>query len=169
MKMKNTDAQEKAWQMVKLMETDFGDKMIVSLLKIELLSEAQTIDTNEFYNILLRMIRTVVLNDTNFKTIMHHIHKLKDHSNVTACKALDDLIDIRLFREENQSWIEKAVITRIWIGTNNSHSEKALEEMQELFDTVSQNSNVRLSAPATHAAQTVSLFLARTVRPAKFH
>jgi hypothetical protein len=77
-------------------------------------------------------------------------------SNVTACKALDDLIDIRLFREENQTWIEKAIITRIWIGTTNSVSENALEQLQELFDTVAQNSKVPLSAPATHAAQTVS-------------
>ncbi|KAF1940662.1 SPO22-domain-containing protein [Clathrospora elynae] len=155
MKLKAPDAQEKAWQMVKLMETDFGDKMAVSLLKIELLSEAESFDTAEFYNVLLRMINTVLLNDTNFKTIMHHIHKLKDQSNVTACKALDDLIDIRLFREENQTWIEKAVITRIWIGTTNSFAEKALEQLQELFDTVGQNSKAPLSAPATHAAQTL--------------
>ncbi|KAI4944815.1 hypothetical protein J4E91_008503 [Alternaria rosae] len=158
MKTKTPIAEEKAWQMVKLMETDFGDKMIVSLLKIELLSEAETMDTSEFYNgkllesglhhtlipsVLLRMIRTIVLNDTNFKT------------NVTACKVLDDLIDIRLFREENQSWIEKAVITRIWIGINNSLSENSLEQLKDLFDTVAQNSKVSFSAPATHAAQTL--------------
>lgn len=66
---------------------DFGDKMIVSLLKIELLSEAEIMDTSEFYNgkllesvrhhaltplVLLRMIRTIVLNDTNFKTYAPH-------------------------------------------------------------------------------------------------
>jgi hypothetical protein len=28
--------------------------------------------------VLLRIIRSIVLNDTNFKTIMHHIHRLKD-------------------------------------------------------------------------------------------
>ena len=155
MKTKTMETQEKAWQMMRLMETDFGDKMMVSLLKIELLSEAQTFDTTEFYNVLLRMIRTVVLNDTNFKTIMHYIHKLKDHSNTTACKALEDLIDVRLFREENQSWIEKAIITRIWIGTNNNLADNTLEQLQELFDTVDQNSKIRLSAPATHAAQTL--------------
>ena len=69
---------------------------------------------------------------------MHHIHKLKDHSNVTACKALDDLIDIRLLREENQTWVEKAVITRIWIGTSNSYAENVLEQLQELFRIFSQ-------------------------------
>ncbi|KAF1835983.1 SPO22-domain-containing protein [Decorospora gaudefroyi] len=159
MKLKTPDALEKAWQMVKLMEADFGDKMIVSLLKIELLSDAKTIDTTEFYNgkriVLLRMIRIVVLNDTNFKTIMHHINKLKEHSNVTACKALDDLIDTRLFREENQTWIEKAVITRIWIGTTNNFAENTLEQLHELFDTLEQSPKVTLSAPATHAAQTL--------------
>lgn len=72
-----------------------------------------------------------------------------------ACKALDGLIDTRLFREENQSWIEKAVITRIWISTTNSPSENTLEQIQELLDTVSQHSETTLSAPATHAAQTV--------------
>jgi hypothetical protein len=77
-------------------------------------------------------------------------------SNITASKALDDLIDIRLFREENQTWIEKAVITRIWVGTTNSVSDNSIEQLQELFDTVAQNSKLSLSAPATHAAQTVS-------------
>ncbi|KAL7773732.1 hypothetical protein CFE70_003699 [Pyrenophora teres f. teres 0-1] len=121
-KMKTPDAQEKAWHMVNLMDTDFSDKMVVSLLKVELLSEAHTIDTSEFYS---------------------------------ACRALDDMIDIRLFREENQNWIEKAVITRIWFGSSNSVSENTLEQLQTLFDTVLQNSKVTFTAPATHAAQTL--------------
>jgi hypothetical protein len=72
--------------------------MLVSLLKIELLSASEAFDSGEFYNgthryshfahsqlivlVLLRMIRTIVLNDTNFRTIMHHIHKLKDYRYV---------------------------------------------------------------------------------------
>ena len=28
--------------------------------------------------VLARMIRTIVLNENNFKTLIHHIHKLKD-------------------------------------------------------------------------------------------
>ncbi|KAH3908764.1 hypothetical protein HBH56_171760 [Parastagonospora nodorum] len=154
-KSNTTGARDKAWQMLKLMETDYSDKMLVSLLKIELLSSSETFDSVEFYNVLLRMIRTIVLNDTNFRTIMHHIHKLKEHSNTTAGKIVDDLIDIRLFREENQTWIEKAVITRIWIGTTNSLAERILEDTQELLEMVLQKSKSSFSAPATHAAQTL--------------
>lgn len=122
-------------------------------------------------SVLLRMIRTIVLNDTNFKTIIHHVHRLKEHryaktlrhryhahrhSNVKAGKILDNLIDIRLFREENRAWVEKAVVTRIWITTTNMTADDNLEQLQELLDLVSQNSKDPLSAPATHAAQTVS-------------
>jgi hypothetical protein len=87
---------------------------------------------------------------------MHHIHQLKEHSNATACKAVDNLIEIRLFEEENQVWIEKAITTRIWICTTSPLTEDSLGSLQELFDTTSQNSKHPLSGPATHAAQTVS-------------
>jgi hypothetical protein len=81
---------------------------------------------------------------------------LSHDSNATAGKILDDLIESRLFREENQAWIEKAMITRIWIGTTNSYADNILHQLQELLDRVSQHLQIALSAPATHAAQVVS-------------
>jgi hypothetical protein len=87
---------------------------------------------------------------------------LQFDSNATACKILDDLIDIRLFREENQVWIEKAIVMRIWLGTTNSLAENTLEQLQELLDAVRQSTKGSFSAPATHAAQTVSLDISRT-------
>jgi hypothetical protein len=87
---------------------------------------------------------------------MHHIHKIKDHNNFTACKLIDELINIRLFREENDLWIEKAFITRIWICCSTFMAEDALEQLQELFNTVAQNMKGAFSPQATHAGQTVS-------------
>lgn len=75
---------------------------------------------------------------------------------MTACKVLDDFIGIRLFREENQGWIEKAVITRIWAGTTGPDAENALDTLQEYFENVVRETKCPLSPPATHAAQTVS-------------
>jgi hypothetical protein len=75
---------------------------------------------------------------------------------ITACKIVDDLIEIRLFREENQNWIEKATITRIWISTTDSSADNILDYLQDILDTVSCNSRAPFSASATHAAQTVS-------------
>jgi hypothetical protein len=81
---------------------------------------------------------------------------LNHDSSTTAAKIIDDLINIRLFREENSKWIEKAVITRIWVSTTSTLTDDALEQLQELFDIISGNSQAALSAPATHAAQIVS-------------
>jgi hypothetical protein len=67
MKLNTPEARDKAWQMVRLMETvgtevatseahdvyqqqDYADKMLVSLLKIELLSTADSFDSGEFYH-----------------------------------------------------------------------------------------------------------------------
>lgn len=75
---------------------------------------------------------------------------------MTACKILDEFINVRLLREENQSWIEKAVVTRIWAGACNKSDEDDINNLKELLNTILRNSNDPLSAPATHAAQTVS-------------
>jgi hypothetical protein len=76
---------------------------------------------------------------------------------MTACRILDDFISIRLYREENESWIERTVIARIWAGTTGPDSENALETLQLVFEDVVQNTKYPLSPRATHAAQTVSL------------
>jgi hypothetical protein len=78
-------------------------------------------------------------------------------SNTTAAKALDDLIDIRLLREENQAWIEKAVITRLWVGTSDTLADNVLEQLQEILHMISGSTQNTLSASATHAAQVVSV------------
>ncbi|KAF2712150.1 SPO22-domain-containing protein [Pleomassaria siparia CBS 279.74] len=156
MKLNSPQTHKKAWDMVNLLDIDYGEKLAVSLLKLELLSaDSTTINSSQFYSVLLQMIRSVVMNETNFRTIMHYIHKLKDHSAATSCKILDDLIDIRLFSDENKSWIERAVITRIWISTTSPHFENCLDSLKDLFDVVKQNTKYPLAAPATHAAQTL--------------
>jgi hypothetical protein len=65
-------------------------------------------------------------------------------------------MELRLFQAENQDWIERAVITRIWIATTSSCLDNCLESLSELFRNVQQSTKDTLSALATHAAQTVS-------------
>jgi hypothetical protein len=51
---------------------------------------------------------------------------------------------------------------RTWLGTTNNLVDGILEQLQELFDAVAQNTKVPFSAPATHAVQTVSQFYTST-------
>jgi hypothetical protein len=60
---------------------------------------------------------------------------------------------MRLFQQENQQWIEKSVITRVYFSTSDTPTEDVLEKLQELFDTVVQRSSTTFAASATHATQ----------------
>ncbi|KAK7183868.1 hypothetical protein PSPO01_10204 [Paraphaeosphaeria sporulosa] len=155
MKLKTPDARTKAWHMLQLLEADHKGKMSISLLRLELLYSEDKVDPEQVYLVLHRMIHFVVLNDRNFKTIMHYVHKLKDQSAATACKALDEVISTRLFREEKEAWIDKAVITRVWITCTSFVVEGTLNQLREFFDDVLRNAKAPLSAHATHAAQTL--------------
>ena len=81
--------------------------------------------------------------------------------SLTACKLIDELIELRLFREEKESWIEKAVITRVWICCTTRMAEETPGKLQELLETVTRNLKAPLSPQATHAAQTVRVNLSQ--------
>ncbi|KAF2839609.1 SPO22-domain-containing protein [Patellaria atrata CBS 101060] len=153
--MKTDDARIRAWDITTLLDADFSDKMIVSLLKLELLSEDPHSDHEQYFTVLQRMGRSIVLNDANFKTIMHHIHKLKSKSPELACKILDNLISSRLYSADNLGWIEKAIITHIWILSSLPETTTILESLSNLLDSVSENVKDQLPGPATHAAHTL--------------
>ena len=58
-------------------------------------------------------------------------------------------------REENVLWIEKAVVIRVWLSTREPSLDDALQQLQQIFGAVVQDGGFSLSAPATHAAQTL--------------
>ncbi|KAF2447271.1 SPO22-domain-containing protein [Karstenula rhodostoma CBS 690.94] len=155
MKLKTPEARTKAWHMLQLLEADHEDKMSICLLRLELLYSETKVDPEQVYLVVHRLMHFVVLNDRNFKTIMHHVHKLKDQSAATACKIVDELISTRLFREEKEAWIEKAVITRVWITCTSFVAEGTLIHLRDFFDEILRNAKAPLSAQATHAAQTL--------------
>jgi len=149
------DARARAWDLVKLMEVDYGEKMVVGLLKMELLGSEAVPDAGAYYDVLLRMVRSVMLTQNNFKTVMWHVRKLKEWSPAIACKALDDLLTMRLAASDKEGWIESAVVTRIWIATTNPQADSPTPGIQGMLDLLWQNTEKPLSPAATHAAQTL--------------
>ena len=80
MKLETAEATDKAWHLVKLMEADYEDKMVVLLLKIELLSGSEHLDEAEYYNgksdIDLEICtdqESALSNDTNRRTQRCHL------------------------------------------------------------------------------------------------
>ena len=76
--LNSSEQMDEARNMVALLETEVGDKLLVLLLKLELLSHPQnvTFDDISYSDVLQRMVRTIILNNSNFKLIMFHIRQL---------------------------------------------------------------------------------------------
>lgn len=159
--MKNPEAAARARGLVTLLENNFGeDRLMVLLLKLVVLS-APTDDTGAAFDsvsyseILQRMIRTIILNDGNFKLIMFHIRKLNDKSPSLASKALDDFLTLRVIEEDQDEWFGKALVTRLWIASGQRENPDSLAQIEDLFSTIVVNSRKPASPAATLAAHTV--------------
>lgn len=149
------ESKEKARGIVDVLELENGDKMAVQLLRLEVLSATSDsgMDVDQYSAVVSRMARSVVLTDASFKTVMHHVHKIKSRSPEVASKVLEKFLQTRLFNHGDAQWIEKVVVTQLWIFLDSA-SNQLSETLLDLLNVVLQNSRP-FGAPATHAAQTL--------------
>ncbi|KAL2265293.1 hypothetical protein VTJ83DRAFT_6393 [Remersonia thermophila] len=144
------EALDEAQNQVALVESEAGNKFVVSLLKLELLQKMPTevFDTEGYGDILRHIIRSFPISDSGFKLIMHHIRKLHDKSPGAGCAVLDDLI-VALSRAEKDEWVEKAVVTRVWMITNQRETAETIRATENVLGQLSRP----LSSEAAVAAQ----------------
>lgn len=147
---------QKATQLVEMLSSEIGDKLIVLLLKLEILSlpTNNTLDGDEYYCILRRMCCTIVLSDANFKLIMHHIRKLNDRCPSFACNILNEFLKTRIFQYGKDEWVEKALVTSLWMATKRD-GDDVLASVESVLEVVASNVTKAISASTTHASQTV--------------
>ncbi|KAI9891976.1 MAG: hypothetical protein M1814_002171 [Vezdaea aestivalis] len=102
---------QKAGDQLALLENDYGEKLVVMLLRLEFLN-------------------------------------------------LNRDFDARMYAEDKDTWIEKAITTRLWIslsqGQDDKDSANAVESVKIWVSRLSKDLTKPLSAAATHAAQVVS-------------
>lgn len=155
--VQDQESADKARSLVHLLENEVGDKLIVLLLRLELISASgnENFDSVSYCDVLQRMTRTIVLTESNFKLIMHHIRNLADNSPSLACKAVDEFLKLRILQAAKLEWTEKAIITRLWMITNEKDSSDTLAALEEIFSTVFDSLSEPFSSAATLAAQTV--------------
>ncbi|KAL2160174.1 hypothetical protein VTH06DRAFT_1830 [Thermothelomyces fergusii] len=133
-----TEGFEKAENYVNLIEAEAGNNFVVSLLKLELLqkSPAEVFDSEAYGDVLRRIIRNFVFSESAFKLVMHHIRKLHDKSPGSGCAALDDFV-MTLSNGEKDEWLEKAVVTRMWMITNQRDSVETVNAVQNVLGCLS--------------------------------
>lgn len=146
---------EKAWNIIRELDIDCGDRLVVSLLKLDAFALDPAHSAQDYSDVLQRIVRTVHFTDTNVKTILHHVHILRVRSPSNAHAVLVALLCNRLLRADEPRWLEKVLITIIWNCTTSTDFEDGLNSLSEVFDTMAAESSNHLSPPATHAAQIV--------------
>ncbi|KAL2024147.1 hypothetical protein VTK56DRAFT_9927 [Thermocarpiscus australiensis] len=141
---------ERAKNYVDFIEAEAGNKFVVSLLKLELLQKtpAEVFDSEAYADVLRHIIRNFSFSESGFKLIIHHIRKLHDKSPGAGCAVLDDFI-LALSGAEKDGWMEKAVVTRMWMITNQRDSSETINAVQDVLGYVTKP----LSAEAAVAAQ----------------
>jgi nucleoside phosphorylase len=74
-----------------------------------------------------------------------------------ACQTLDLLLSRLLGQPPiTQAWIEKTVVTRVWISSLSTHVQDHPSKLGNLFDDIAHTNGTRLGLEATHASQSVS-------------
>ncbi|KAI4135581.1 MAG: hypothetical protein LQ347_000550 [Umbilicaria vellea] len=158
MNLPEQDNNERAWNIVNKLDNEAGDKLLVLLLKLDLLAADENSPTINYSEALERVIRTVHLTESNFRTVMHHVHKMKSRNADMAFHILETLLLERLAVADSSEWVERALVTAIWVATTSAGVTGGLESLERLFESLHVKLDRSLGETATHAGQTVCAY-----------
>lgn len=152
--LNTVESLKQAVELVDYIESEVGSKLLVLLLRLELInaSPGEVFDCDAYADILRRIVQCVHITDTTFKLMVHHLRKLHDKAPGLACKVADDLLR-KLLKTGRDEWIERLVLTRIWMTTTQRDAAEVIEAAHEEISKVEKP----LGADATIAGQTVRL------------
>ncbi|KAK6955428.1 hypothetical protein Daesc_003065 [Daldinia eschscholtzii] len=136
-------------------ESELGDKLVVLLLRLELLlsSPAEVFDSNAYAAVLRRMIRSLEISESSFNLMVHHIRKLDDKSPSLASSVLGEFITLRVLPTQQGSWIERAIVLWVQMATARRDTYETIQELGTVFDNIAAKLETPLSAAAVLAIQ----------------
>jgi len=161
--MREQEAYTNATNLANLLEQELGDKMVVLLIRLELLSAstAETFDSVAYSEVLQRMTKSMILTDANIKVFLKHIRKLNEKNSLLACKTLDGLLRLRILRAESNQWVEKVIVTKLWLTVSRTDESDQITPLEDALSAVANYLEHPISPAATVAAHTVSTISAR--------
>ncbi|KAK4506953.1 hypothetical protein PRZ48_000686 [Zasmidium cellare] len=163
-----TTHRKRAWEVASKLEQTHGlsNRLTIPILKFQILANERRVDPDHMANTLLHIVKLAVLTEENFAMIMKTLRKACEKSCTTALHALRTFICHRLLpdiednsqsKSVSQGWLEKASVAYILFHTRLPTFAPAtsLDDLQDLFDTISNTLQSPFTAKATHAAQTL--------------
>ncbi|KAI1780407.1 SPO22-domain-containing protein [Hypoxylon cercidicola] len=152
-----TDGFQKAENHICYVESEIGDKLVVLLLRLELLlsSPAEVFDSRAYAGILQRMVRSIDISESSFNLMIHHIRKLDDKSPNLASPVLDAFLTSRVLPTQHDAWVECVVVLRTHMATTHRDTHETIQGLATMFDSIEANLEKPLPAAAVLAVQTL--------------
>lgn len=148
------DGCRRAQGLVQDLEAQLGEgNLNVNIVHLELIaaSSSQVFDAPRYSQVLLRMIRHFDGSSAGFQHLHHYIQKLHNKSPGLGCDVLDGfLLDLR--EKDATEWIEKLVITRVWLLAHQREAQEGIDAAEHVLSKL----RISVSADTAVAAQTVS-------------
>ncbi|KAL9013607.1 MAG: hypothetical protein Q9173_001710 [Seirophora scorigena] len=142
----------KAWNIIHKLENEAENAVAIPLLKLSVLTGDPTA-AQEYYNVLVQVVRQIHLSDVNVRTILHHVHALKQRNAGLAYNVLVIFVAERLLVMNEIAWVEKTVVTLVWTCTTSTDLGNMTGQLEELLNDVVARSSSTFGASSTHAAQ----------------
>ncbi|KAF8420073.1 meiosis protein SPO22/ZIP4 like-domain-containing protein [Tirmania nivea] len=146
---------EYARNALETMSENWPTRISILRLKLDLITMENSNAVDEYHKVLLKMIEIAQFSEDVFRTVLGRIQKLSDKSVTLACNCLDEMISKRLLVLEQDEWVERAFVTRLWMSVKNNTSLEGttLAVLKKLVDSMSRQLSKPLSPKSTHAAQ----------------
>lgn len=142
----------RAWTIVQELYNQYGDKLIVLQLKLDLLATEPTPKVEDYRATLCQIASFIHLTDSNVDNILHHIHKLKAWDAVMTHAVLHKFLKERLLGGDRQLWLEKTLITVVWSCATSEDFPEVLAALKNTLD-IANDPKKAISVSVTHAAQ----------------
>ncbi|CAD6499560.1 BgTH12-03671 [Blumeria graminis f. sp. triticale] len=154
--LQDNDSLEEAQNWLDMLELEVGDKLVVLLLRLEAISvcSGDKFDSNAYSDVLQRLMAIVHLTESNFRLLMYHVRRLNDKSPNLACRALE-ILNTRVMREDRDEYVEKILITRLWMAVDYRDTQGQILQLETLFSELVANLKSPISSVATLAAHTL--------------
>ncbi|MCJ1397829.1 hypothetical protein MMC11_001025 [Xylographa trunciseda] len=155
MKGPEQETRARAWNIAHDLDAGSSDKLAVLLLKLDILDTNAKIDAQDYCDLLLRIIRTIHVTESTFRTTLHYIHKLRPQSSTLAHVVLEKFLLERLPGTGKPEWMERLLVTMIWNLTTSTENEGHQNSLRQVLDLLPGHFPYSIGPSATHAAQTL--------------
>ncbi|KAL9131193.1 MAG: hypothetical protein Q9217_000795 [Psora testacea] len=153
MHLQGDDNRIRAWNFLRDLEFEHGERLAVLLLKLELHATESGPSPQEYSRVLRKIVDTVHLTESNIKTILYHIHRLRSWSPTMTHSVLIYFISEKLLGAEQRAWVEKTLITTVWNCTSSPDIPGLFDSLAQLFRAIASELGHALSTSTAHAAQ----------------